>query len=64
MSSGADKGTACSFTNPLSNYLYLMSDKGILTCLEAQTGQNKYDGSRVPVPLRFLPHRLLFDAHQ
>ena len=41
-----------------------MSDKGILTCLEAQTGQNKYDGSRVPVPLRFLPHRLLFDAHQ
>ncbi len=34
-------------------YLYLMSDAGILTCLEAATGKVVYEGGRVPVPTKF-----------
>ena len=31
-------------------YLYLVSDKGILTCIEPETGQIVYEGGRIPVP--------------
>jgi outer membrane protein assembly factor BamB len=34
-------------------YLYLVSDKGILTCLEPETGRVVYEGGRVPVPSFF-----------
>jgi outer membrane protein assembly factor BamB len=34
-------------------YLYLMTDKGLLTCLEALTGRVLYEGGRVPVPATF-----------
>jgi outer membrane protein assembly factor BamB len=34
-------------------YLYLMSDSGIITCLEAATGQVMYEGGRPPVPATF-----------
>jgi outer membrane protein assembly factor BamB len=36
------------------DYLYLVSDKGILTCLDARTGQVKYDNGRIPVPATFI----------
>lgn len=31
-------------------YLYLVSDKGILTCIVPETGEIVYEGGRVPVP--------------
>ena len=32
------------------DYLYLMTDRGIVTCLDANTGEVVYEGGRVPVP--------------
>ncbi len=32
-------------------YLYLISDGGIMTCLDPQTGAIQYDSGRVPVPV-------------
>jgi len=34
-------------------YLYLMTDAGIITCLEAATGKVVYEGGRPPVPATF-----------
>lgn len=49
-----DKGTAY-VPSPIlhGDYLYLMNDKGLVTCLDARTGQVKYEGGRVPVPATF-----------
>jgi outer membrane protein assembly factor BamB len=48
------KGTAY-VPSPIlhGRYLYLMTDKGLLTCLDAMTGEVKYEGGRVPVPATF-----------
>ncbi len=48
------KGTAY-VPSPIlyQDYLYLMSDKGILTCLDPLTGEVKYEGGRVPVAAEF-----------
>jgi outer membrane protein assembly factor BamB len=48
------KGTAY-VPSPIlhGRYLYLMTDKGLLTCLDALTGQVQYEGGRVPVPATF-----------
>lgn len=35
------------------DYLYLITDKGILSCLDAKTGDVKYDNGRPPAPARF-----------
>lgn len=46
-----DKGTAYVASPVLhGDYLYLMSDGGILTCLDAKTGAVVYEGGRPPVP--------------
>ena len=34
-------------------YFYLMSDTGIITCIEAATGKVVYEGGRPPVPATF-----------
>jgi outer membrane protein assembly factor BamB len=34
-------------------YLYLMTDTGIITCLDAVSGKVQYEGGRVPVPATF-----------
>ena len=34
-------------------YLYLTTDRGILTCLDARTGSVRYENGRVPVPATF-----------
>jgi len=34
-------------------YLYLMSDNGLITCIEAATGKVMYEGGRPPVPATF-----------
>ncbi len=39
-----------------------MTDKGILTCLEAKTGAVKYEGGRVPVPATFTASPVAFDG--
>jgi outer membrane protein assembly factor BamB len=44
------------------DYLYLVSDKGILTCLDARTGEVKYDNGRVPVPATFLASLVAADG--
>lgn len=48
------KGTAY-VPSPLLRgpYLYLMSDSGIITCIEAATGTVMYEGGRPPVPATF-----------
>ena len=49
-----NKGTAY-VASPIlyGDYLYLLSDAGIVTCLDAKTGSLVYEGGRVPVPATF-----------
>ncbi|MCI0664574.1 MAG: PQQ-binding-like beta-propeller repeat protein [Acidobacteria bacterium] len=49
-----NKGTAY-VPSPIlyGEYVYLMSDAGILSCLDARTGKVIYEGGRVPVPTKF-----------
>jgi outer membrane protein assembly factor BamB len=49
-----NKGTGY-IPSPLlyNNYLYLISDGGIMSCLDAKTGTVVYRGGRVPVPGKF-----------
>jgi outer membrane protein assembly factor BamB len=44
------------------DYLYLTTDRGILTCLDARTGEVKYEGGRVPVPATFTASPIAFDG--
>jgi outer membrane protein assembly factor BamB len=48
------KGTAY-VPSPIlvGDYLYLMSDTGLITCLDAVTGKVLYEGGRPPVPATF-----------
>jgi len=48
------KGTAY-VPSPIlfGDYLYLMTDAGLVTCLDALTGAVKYEGGRPPVPATF-----------
>ncbi|MBL8208952.1 MAG: PQQ-like beta-propeller repeat protein, partial [Blastocatellia bacterium] len=46
-----DKGTAYIPSSILyGDNIYLMTDRGILTCLDAKTGKLIYEGGRTPVP--------------
>ena len=49
-----NKGTAY-VPSPIAvgKYLYLMSDTGLITCLDAATGALQYEGGRPPVPSTF-----------
>ena len=49
-----NKGTAY-VPSPIlhGSYLYLMTDTGIMTCLDAVSGKLVYEGGRVPVPATF-----------
>jgi outer membrane protein assembly factor BamB len=49
-----NKGTAY-VPSPIAvgDYLYLMTDTGLLTCIDALSGERKYEGGRVPVPATF-----------
>jgi outer membrane protein assembly factor BamB len=50
-----DKGTAY-VPSPIlvGDYVYLMTDSGIMTCLDAKTGEVRYEGGRPPNPARFM----------
>jgi len=43
-------------------YLYLMTDTGLLTCLDALSGEVKYAGARVPVPATFFASPVAFEG--
>jgi len=49
-----NKGTAY-VPSPIlyGDYLYLLTDGGVVTCLDARTGEVKYEGGRVPIPATF-----------
>ena len=49
------KGTGYVLSNILyGDYVYLSTDNGILTCLDAATGAVKYEGGRPPKPTHFM----------
>lgn len=56
-----NKGTAY-VPSPIlyGKYLYLLTDTGIMTCLDALTGAVVYEGGRVPVPARFTASPVAF----
>src|SRR5262249_17236073 len=58
-----EKGTAY-VPSPIlyRGLLYLMSDKGLLTCLDPKTGQSIYEGKRVPAPATFMASPVAFDG--
>jgi outer membrane protein assembly factor BamB len=58
-----NKGTA-HIVSPIlyEDYLYLMTDTGLLSCLEASTGEVKYEGGRVPVPATFTASPVAVDG--
>jgi len=57
------KGTAY-VPSPIlyGDYLYLITDRGILTCLNAKTGELVYEGGRVPIPATFTASPVAFDG--
>jgi outer membrane protein assembly factor BamB len=44
------------------DYVYLVTDKGLVTCLDARTGEVKYEGGRVPVPATFTASPVVVDG--
>jgi len=57
-----DKGTGYTPSSILyGDYAYLMTDGGILTCIDVKTGEVKYEGARVPKPVRFYASPVAFD---
>jgi outer membrane protein assembly factor BamB len=44
------------------DYLYLLTDRGILTCLDAKTGSVRYEGGRIPIPATFTASPVAFDG--
>ena len=42
--------------------MYLVSDKGIISCLDARTGEVKYEGGRVPVPATFMASPIAYEG--
>jgi outer membrane protein assembly factor BamB len=57
------KGTGYTPSNiAYGDYLYLITDKGILSCLDAKTGDVKYDNGRPPTPARYSASPVAFDG--
>jgi len=58
-----EKGTAY-VPSPIlyGDYLYLTTDRGILTCLDAKTGEVKYEGGRIPIPATFTASPVAYEG--
>ena len=58
-----NKGTAY-VPSPIlyDGYVYLMTDKGLVTCLDARSGEVKYEGARTPMPGSFTASPVAFDG--
>ena len=58
-----DKGTAYVASGVLyDGTVYLITDSGIMTSLDAKTGQLKYEGARLPTPTTFFASPVAFDG--
>jgi outer membrane protein assembly factor BamB len=59
-----DKGSAY-VPSPIlyDGHVYLMTDKGLLTCLDARTGEVRYEGARPPVPASFTASPVAVNGH-
>ncbi len=58
-----EKGTGYTVSPILyGDYLYILNDGGLLTCLDAKTGEVKYDSKRFPKPGRFGGAPVAFDG--
>ena len=57
------KGTAY-VPSPIlyGDYLYLTTDRGILTAIDAKTGEVKYEGGRIPIPATFTASPVGFEG--
>jgi len=57
------KGTAY-VPSPIlyGDYLYLTTDRGMLTCIDAKTGEVKYEGGRIPIPATFTASPVAFEG--
>ena len=42
--------------------VYLVTDKGLVTCLDLETGAVRYEGGRVPVPATFMASPVAYDG--
>ncbi len=58
-----DKGTGY-IPSPIlyGDYVYLMTGAGLLTCLDARTGEPKYEAKRFPTPGQFVASPVAFDG--
>lgn len=58
-----NKGTAY-VPSPIvyGGLVYLITDKGLVTCLDVKTGEVKYEGGRIPVPATFTASPVAFDG--
>ena len=58
-----EKGTAY-VPSPIlyGDYLYLTTDRGILTALGAKTGEVKYEGGRIPIPATFTASPVAYEG--
>ncbi len=55
------KGTGYVVSNIIyGEYLYLLTDNGIVTCVDVSTGEVKYEGGRPPKPSRFFGSPVAF----
>ncbi|MEP7270621.1 MAG: PQQ-binding-like beta-propeller repeat protein, partial [Acidobacteriota bacterium] len=58
-----DRGTGYTPSSILyGDYVYLMTDRGLLTCLDVRTGEVKYEGARVPKPATFTASPVAFEG--
>jgi outer membrane protein assembly factor BamB len=57
------KGTAY-VPSPIlyGNYVYLVTDRGLLTCLDARTGEVQYEGARPPAGTSFMASPVAYDG--
>ena len=44
-------------------HVYLLTDKGLLTCLDARTGEVRYEGARPPVTASFMASPVAANGH-
>jgi outer membrane protein assembly factor BamB len=44
-------------------HVYLLTDKGLLTCLDARTGEVRYEGARPPVTASFMASPVAVNGH-
>ena len=57
------KGTGYVLSNLLyGDYVYLSTDNGIITCLDATTGEVKYEGGRPPKPTHFMGSAVAYNG--